>query len=232
MRDSDDEVEEELLADTSDDGAEQVNLASGEEPRTYWQAMSSPDRAQWEQAMQEELDAISQLGTYQLTELPPGRNAIDTKWVYRIKRDTDGHITHYKACLVAHGSFTQKPGIDFDETFAPVAKIESIQLLCALAAALDWEIHIIDINSAFLNSEMPPDQPAYVKQPVGFEAKGKEHLVWLLLKALYGLKQAGHLWYWKLRSILEKLDFQACKSDPCVFFQSCKTGISIIASHC
>ena len=111
MRDSDDEVEEELLADTSGDVAEQVNLASGEEPRTHRQAMSSPDRAQWEQAMQEELDAISQLGTYQLTELSPGRNAIDIKWVFCIKRDTDGRITHCKARLVARGSLKSQASI-------------------------------------------------------------------------------------------------------------------------
>ena len=114
---------------------------------------------------------------------------------FHIKRDTDGRITRYKTRLVARG-FTQKPGIDFDETFVPVAKIELIQLLCALASALDCEIHVIDISSAFLNSEMPSDQPAYVKQPVGFEAQGKKHLVYSYSR-LYRLEHAGHLWYWK-----------------------------------
>lgn len=221
------EVNDTLTIDSPD---EEINIASGEDPRTYREAMNSPDCAEWEQAMRDELDSIAQLGTYSLVELPPGREAIDTKWVYRIKRDEAGRITRYKARLVARG-FTQKPGVDFDETFAPVARIESIRLLCAIAAALDWEIHVIDVDSAFLNSEMPDEQPAYVKQPAGFEAKGREHLVWLLLKALYGLKQSGYLWYKKLKSILIEIGFVVCLADPCVFVRRRKTGICIIASH-
>src|SRR5947209_12828731 len=114
---------------------------------------------------------------YKLTELPPNHQVIDTKWVYCIKCNLNGTIACYKAQLVTKG-FTQKPGIDFDETYALVAKIESIQLLCALTAALDWEIHIIDVNFTFLNSEMPADQPAYVKQLLEFKAMGLEHLIW------------------------------------------------------
>ena len=100
-----------------------------------------------------------------------------------------------------------------------------------MAATLDWEIHVIDIDSAFLNSEMPRDQPAYVKQPTGYEAKGKEHLVWLLLKALYGLKQSGYLWYNKLKSILTTIGFRVSLADPCVFYCASTNGTSIIASH-
>jgi len=96
---------------------------------------------------------------------------------------------------------------------------------------LDWEIYVIDIDSAFPNSEIPKDQPAYVKQPTGYEAKGKEHLVWLLLKVLYGLKQSGYLWYNKLKLILTQIGFQTCRSDPCVFYQTSPTSTSIIASH-
>jgi transposase InsO family protein len=224
---SEDEADIPAIDDVND---ERVNIASGEEPKTYHQAISSPDRSEWESAMESELDSIAQLGTYQLVELPPGREAIDTKWVYRIKHDTAGNIIRYKARLVARG-FTQKPGVDFDETFAPVAKIESIRLLCAIAAALDWEIHVIDIDSAFLNSEMPKDQPAYVKQPTGYEAEGKEYLVWLLLKALYSLRQSGYLWYNKLKSILTTIGFRVSLADPCVFYRTRTNGTSIIASH-
>src|SRR5437660_5077345 len=126
--------------------------------------------------MRDELDSIAQLGTYKLTKFPPNRKAIDTKWVYRIKRDLNGNIVRYKARLVAKG-FTQKPGVDFDETFALVAKIESIRLLCVLAASLDWEIHVIDINSAFLNSDMLSNQHAYIKQLLEFKIEGLEDLV-------------------------------------------------------
>ena len=100
--------------------------------------------------------------------------------------------------------------------FAPVAKIRSIHLLLAIAAILDWEVHIIDVDSAFLNSDLPPDQAVYLAQPPGHVAKGKEDYVWLLLKGLYGLKQSGHLWYQKLKGILLEIGFSACKSDPCI----------------
>jgi len=99
-----------------------------------------------------------------------------------------------KRALVAQG-FTQHPGEDFFETFAPVAKIESICMLLAIAAILDWEIHVIDVDPAFLNSKMREDQTVYLSQPPGYIAKGKEDFVWKLAKALYGLKQSGHLWY-------------------------------------
>lgn len=115
--------------------------------------------------------------------------------------------------------------------FAPVAKIVSIRLLCALAAPLDWEIYVIDINSAFLNSEMPEGHIIFVKQPPGFEIVGLEHLVWWLVNALYGLKQSGRLWYLKLRSILLELEFHVSKADPCIFICIRPTGIFIIASH-
>ena len=106
--------------------------------------------------------------------------------------------------------FTQKPGIDFQETFAPVARIDSIHLIAGLAASLDWDIHVVDIDSAFLNSELPNNAKVYVRQPQGFETPGKEHLVWCLRKALYGLKQLGYLWYQKLKSIVLLLKDQIC----------------------
>ena len=125
LQDSDNEVKDLLDEQGEADNEEHANLASGEEPCTYQQVMSLPDRAEWEQAMCDELDSIMQLGMYKLTELPPNHQAIDTKWVYCIKRDLNGNIMHYKARLVTKG-FTQKPGINFDETYAPVTKIESI----------------------------------------------------------------------------------------------------------
>ena len=96
---------------------------------------------------------------------------------------------------------------------------------------LDWEIHIVDVDSAFLNNEMPDNQPAYARQPKGYETKGSEHLVWRLRKALYGLKQAVCLWYEKLRSILVSLGFTPCVCDPCVFIRRSDRNVSIISSH-
>src|SRR5947209_7806252 len=141
--------------------------------------------------MHNELDSIMQLGIYKLIKLPPNHKVIDTKWVYQIKCNLNGNIAHYKAQLVAKG-FTQKPGINFNETFALVAKIEPIRLLCALTTSLDWEIHVIDINSSFLNSNMPSNQHTYVKQLLGFKIEGSEDLVWKLYKALYVLQSCSY----------------------------------------
>ena len=192
--------------------------------------MASPDAAEWLAAERYELDQLARLDVYDLTLLPPGHSHTGCRWVYKIKRDTEGNIILYRARIVAQG-FTQRPGEDFFETFAPVAKIESIRLLLAIAAILDWEIHVIDVDSAFLNSTMPEDQTVYLSQPPGYVAEGKEDFVWKLGKALYGLKQSGHLWYQKLKGILEQIGFHACKSDPCVFIRSSPSATSIISSH-
>ena len=197
---------------------------------THNQAMASPDAEEWLAAERYELDQLARLNTYKLTPLPHNRSHTGCRWVYKIKRDSNGNIILYRARLVAQG-FTQRPGEDFYETFAPVAKIESIRMLLAIAAILDWEIHVIDVDSAFLNSKMPEDQTVYLSQPPGYVAEGKEDFVWKLGKALYGLKQSGHLWYQKLKGILEQIGFLTCKSDPCVFIRTSSAATSIISSH-
>ena len=233
----DTEVEPETSSDpggvTEEENAnpsEAANIASGEEPKTHKQAMESPDFAEWEEAEQYELEMINRLGTYKLVKLPKDRKAVGSKWVYKVKRDNLGNIAKFRARIVAQG-FSQTPGVDYSETFAPVAKIESIRLLLAISATLDWEVHIIDVDSAFLNSDLPPDQEVFLAQPPGYVVEGKEDHVWLLLKGLYGLKQAGHLWYQKLKGILFEIGFHACKSDPCIFIRSSPKAISIISSH-
>lgn len=212
----------------SDD--EQANIVSGEDPKSFRQAMASPDRHHWIGAMDTEFISIISLDSYELVELPSGANVIDTVWVFRIKRRPDGTIIQFKARLCARG-FTQIYGVDYLETHAPVVKTDSIRLLLSMAATLDWEIHVIDVNSAFLNSEMPDEQEIYLRQPDGYVVEGKEHLVWRMKKALYGLKQSGHLWYKKLKSILTDIGFKTCAADPCVFFRTDSSGTCFILSH-
>ena len=132
-----------------------ANVAHGEEPKNYKQAMASHAAECYE------LDQLAHLDTHKLTSLLPGGSCIGCHWVNKIKHHSNGNIVLYQACLVAQG-FTQHPGEDFFKTFAPVAKIESIPLLLGIAAVLDWEIHVIDVNSAFLNSRMPEDQTIYL----------------------------------------------------------------------
>jgi hypothetical protein len=101
--------------------------------------------------MQSEMDAVEKNCTYELADLPRGHSAITLKWVFKLKRDEVGAIVKHKACLVARG-FVQRKGIDFDDTFAPVARMESVQLLFALATQEGWRVHHIDVKSRFLTA--------------------------------------------------------------------------------
>ena len=145
---------------------------------------------------------------------PVGCRPIGLKWVYKVKRDERGAIVKYKARLVAHG-FVQREGIDFEEVFALVACIESIQLLLALAAAKDWRVHHLDVKSAFLNGELA--EMVFVRQPLGFAIKGAEHWVCRLRKALYRLRQAPRAWNTKLDATLGELGFTRCATEHVLY---------------
>ena len=123
------------------------------EPSTYREAARSPHRVQWEQAMKEELDSIKANNTYMLVPLPVGRQAIGSKWVYKVKRHADGSVDRFKARLVAKG-YSQVHGIDFTETFAPVVRFSSLRAILAITAAADYEIHQMDVKTAFLNGDL------------------------------------------------------------------------------
>ena len=172
------------------------------------------DRDKWEHAAQDEMDSIQQAGTWTLTPLPADRQAIGCKWVFKIKRKADGSVDRYKMRLVAKG-FSQKPGIDFEETFAPVAKFATIRALLSVAAHYDLEIHQMDVRTAFLNGDL--EQDIYMKQPEGFVASGKESLVCKLRKSLYGLRQASRAWYDKIHHALVDMGFQVLSADTCVY---------------
>jgi len=137
-------------------------------------------------------------------ELPPGHRPITLKWVYKLKKDERGTVTKYKARLMARG-FVQQEGINFDDAFAPVARMESVQVLLALAAQEGWRVHHMDVKSAFLNGDLKEE--VYVKQPPGFTVAGKEKMVYRLRKALYGLRQAPRAWNTKLDATLKEMGF-------------------------
>ena len=228
--DEDDEMQirDELEPEQSELTSTPAYLTTGEDPESYEEAISSVDRDEWQAAMQAEMEAITSVGTFELVPPPRDRKPIGCKWVYRVKRDASGEISHYKARLVAQG-FAQKPGIDFTETFAPVAKTDSIRLLLAFAAANNFEIHQVDVKSAFLNGKL--QETIYMRQPKGFTAKGKEDWVWQLCQTLYGLRQSGRVWYQKLHDALLELGFKPSAADPCVFIRSHDDDLSIVFTH-
>ena len=193
------ELEEELL------------LCGIDEPGSYGQAVK--EKA-WVQAMETEIEAIERNRTWRLEELPPGVKPIGLKWVYKLKRDSNGNVIKHKARLVAKG-YVQKQGIDFEEVFAPVTRLETVRLLLALAAKNGWEVHHLDVKSAFLNGEI--EEVVYVSQPEGFVKENQGHMVYRLVKALYGLRQAPRAWYAKLNKCLEKLGFIKCPYEHAVY---------------
>ena len=125
-------------------------FATLHEPHTYREASTNP---LWQIAMKEELNALSKNHTWDLVTLPPGKSMVGCKWIYKIKTRSDGSIEHYKARLVAKG-FTQEYGIDYEETFASVARISSVHALLAVAAASKWDLFQMDVKNAFLNEDL------------------------------------------------------------------------------
>lgn len=129
---------------------EELLFVGAEEPQNFAQA---DIKEQWKIAMKNEISAVEKNNTWVLTDLPPGRRAISLKWVYKIKKDANGNIVKYKARIVARG-FVQKKGVDFDEVFASVTRLETARLLLALSAKNGWEVHHLDVKTTFLNGEL------------------------------------------------------------------------------
>jgi hypothetical protein len=142
--------------------------------------------------------------TWELADLPCGHSTITLKWVFKLKRDEAGAIVKHKARLVARG-FMQRKGIDFDDTFAHVAQMESVRLLFALAAQEGWRVHHMDVKPAFLNNDLKEE--VYAHQPSRIAIPGKEGKVLRLRNALYGLRQALRAWNAKLDSTLKWMSF-------------------------
>jgi hypothetical protein len=138
----------------------------------------------WRFAMEEEIRAIQKNDTWELTTLPSNQKVIGVEWVYKIKHTTEGEVSRYKARIVAKG-YKQKYG-DYEEVFAPIARLDMVRLLIALAAHHNWKIYQLDVKSAFLNGIL--EEEVYVQQPKGFIMEGEESKVYHLKKALYGLK--------------------------------------------
>ena len=147
---------------------------------TYADAMRSPDRDKWLDAMREEIEAHRVNGTWRVCALPPGKRAIGCKWVFRLKRNADGLIECYKARLVAQG-FSQRPGFEYTEIFAPTICLATMRLILAKAALEDPHMTTIDISHAFINGDL--DEEIYMKPPLGFK-EGEWGDVLRLLKSL------------------------------------------------
>ena len=168
----------------------------------------------WKEACEDEISSIIKNKTWELLDLPEGFKPIGLKWIFKIKRNSDGRISKYKSRLVAKG-YIQRHGIDFEEVFAPVARIETVRFIIAIATCNGWEVHHLDVKTAFLHGDLKED--VYVTQPEGFVIKGSENKVYKLKKTLYGLRQAPRAWNEKLNRVLEDLNFKQCSKEPSLY---------------
>lgn len=199
---------------------------SNDMPKTYEEAIQSEDANLWQQAMDRELNHIRSNNVWSMVDRVNGTNIIDTKWVFTYKYDpVNGNVTH-KARIVAKG-FMQRKNTDYNEIFSPVVKLDTIRLLLSMACVNAWKVIQLDVNCAFLNSELK--ETIFVNQPDGVELPPGKIL--RLNKALYGLKQSALSWNNCLSEYLESLNFARCKSDYCVFVYNQDDHIVIIVVY-
>ncbi|GJW29529.1 putative ribonuclease H-like domain-containing protein [Tanacetum coccineum] len=192
------------------------------EPKKIAEALQDDS---WVQAMQEELLQFKLQQVWVLVDLPHGMKVIGTKWVYRNKRDERGVVVRNKARLVAQG-YTQEEGIDYDEVFAPVARIEAIRLFLAFASFMGFIVYQMDVKSAFLYGTI--DEEVYVSQPPGFVDPDHPTKVYKVVKALYGLHQAPRAWYATLSTFLEKHGYKRGTIDKTLFIKRDKKDIMLV----
>lgn len=190
------------------------------EPTSFNQAKKFDE---WIKAMNEELIALESTYTWEVCSLPDGKRAIGCKWVYKVKLNADGTLERYKARLVANG-YTQQEGIDFVDTFSPVAKMTTVKTLLAVSAAKRWSLTQLDISNAFLNGDLTEE--IYMSIPPGYTPKEGATLppnpVCRLKKSLYGLKQASRQWFLKFSATLISLGFKPSHSDHTLFISNVK----------
>ncbi|CAM8893240.1 unnamed protein product [Rhodiola kirilowii] len=193
------------------------------EPTSFSQANKDP---LWQTAMQKELSALQSNNTWTFVPLPHGKNPVGSKWIFRVKRHSDGTIERYKARLVAKG-FTQEEGLDYTETFAPVVKMPTVRMVLALAASKEWPLYQLDVDNAFLHGDL--NEEVYMSIPPGYFQQEKQMgMVCKLNKSLYGLKQAPRQWFSKLADSLFSYGFIQIPNDHSLFTLSRGTDFIIL----
>ncbi|KAJ9567352.1 hypothetical protein OSB04_003318 [Centaurea solstitialis] len=180
-------------------------------PTSTAQAVCDPH---WKEAMDFEMSALLSNYTWDLVLPPASANIVGSRWLFRHKFDSQGHLARYKARLVAQG-FSQQPGLDYDETFSPIVKPATIRTVLSIAVSLNWPIHQLDVKNAFLNGDLTKE--VYMKQPPGYVHPSHLNHVCRLRKALYGLKQSPRAWFHRFAVFITSLGFSSSKSDSSLF---------------
>jgi hypothetical protein len=189
-------------------------IYDNDNPKTYEEAVNAKDSTNWKKAMNNEMGSLRENKTWELTNLPAGARAIPCKWVYKLKTNPDGSINKYKARLVVKG-FSQRQGIDYTETYSPVAKLGTIRAVLSIAAEERMHLTQFDVSTAFLYGDL--EETIYMQQPEGFR-DGTEK-VCRLKRSLYGLKQSPRCWNKCFGQFLTNLGFTASEADPCLYIR-------------
>ena len=184
------------------------------EPQNLDEALENRN---WKEAMDAKYMALMKNKTWHLVPPQKGRNIIDCKWVYKIKRKSDGSLDRYKARLLAKG-FKQRYGIDYEDTFSPVIKSTTIRVILSIAISRGWSLRQHDVQNAFLHGVL--EEEVYMRQSPGYEDPSVPNYLCKLDKALYGLKIAPRAWYSRLSAKLQALGFKSSKADTSLFFYS------------
>ena len=187
-----------------------MNFSSEIEPRNYQEAISQQC---WHDAMRDEIAALKLNNTWEIVDTLANVKPIGCKWVYKIKRNSDGSVERYKARLVAKG-FSQVEGIDFFETFSPIVKMTTVHVILALASIYRWDLQQLDVSNAFLHGDL--SEEVYMSIPPGLQGHGSPRCC-KSKKSLYGLKQASRKWYEKFSTLLMSSGYQQAHSDHSLF---------------
>jgi hypothetical protein len=211
---------DELLSDRT-----LVNL---DEPANYSEAMAGPEAAEWKGAMDSEIQSMYDNQVWNLVDPQPGRKTVGCKWIFKKKTDMDGNVHTFKARLVAKG-YTQSYGIDYEETFSPVAKIKSIRIMLAIAAFYDYEVWQMDVKTAFLNGKL--DEEVFMTQPEGFVDPKHPNKVCKLERSIYGLKQASRRWNICFNEKVKEFGFSNSEYESCVYVKASGSIITFLVLY-
>lgn len=203
-----------------------INSLDLEEPKSYEEALSGPHSELWQKAISDEYDSLLQNGTWKDVDMPHGKKLLKCKWVFKIKLDQNGNVSKHKARLVAKG-YCQQKGIDYNETFSPVIRYESLRLLISLAAKMNLQVEQMDAITAFLQGDL--DEDIYIEAPKGYQVPNGKVLK--LQKSLYGLKQSPRMWNKKLTDEFKKIGLVQSKYDPCIYHQYKEGKIMLVALY-
>jgi len=219
------EDELELVKEVEIENVHLMNTNSFQEPTTYEEMLKSKVKDEWLLAVKKEMDCLSKMNTWNLVPRPKDKPVVKNRWVFKVKTNEKGEIDRYKARLVAKG-YTQTKGIDYNETFAPVVRFETLRFLISYATTRKLAIHHMDVETAFLNGDI--DEEIFMEQPEGFRTDNR---VCRLNKSLYGLKQSPRLWNKKFIDTLKILGFVRSDADPSLFTKLVNNTLVIIAIY-